>query len=326
MIPSDCKSPCAIFVCGMSRGGTTWIGKMLNEHPHVAVWGESLYWGRRFIAPKSQDKYSIDELDQVLRYLRGGTYAFLGKEAGCLKKIDKQAWIEILNSISKKTYSPAELFLEVNNRICEIEGKSVVVEKTPHHIDFTERIKEYLPDAKFIVCYRDPFSFCLSYKHQGDRKEITAKKKFRRLYHPLGAMLIWRRYNKSIQRTLRLFESHSIQIKFDDLRSSPQSTLERVFHFLDVEPYNVDFNSVEKNSSFLKERKTLEKQDLFWIYMLLPSCSQGQKWIKLRKCICFKLLLSFLALPVWSLFVLWYFMRSVSPGSKVDYFKRIFRR
>ena len=97
------------FICGMSRGGTTWLGHCLNQHPEVAVFGESLYWGRNYIEPAHNGKYTIEQINQVLGLLKRDCKAFLGDGEGNLKCVDRDSWIEMLQSIHRESMTTKSL-------------------------------------------------------------------------------------------------------------------------------------------------------------------------------------------------------------------------
>lgn len=167
-----------LFICGMSRGGTTWLGHCLNEHPAVAVWGESLFWGRNYIQPANGESYTHLEVKRVLSLLSNGSEAFFGKHSGNLKYIDKDSWRGIKSLNLECPCQPSELFAAVCCWIANKEDAEYVIEKTPHHVDWISRIKDACPNAKFVVMVRGAYGFMLSYKHQGDRKSPSVKRRF----------------------------------------------------------------------------------------------------------------------------------------------------
>jgi len=53
------------FLLGMARSGTTWLGRTLAEHPEVAVFGESSFFGRLYVPPGPDGMYGDRELARV---------------------------------------------------------------------------------------------------------------------------------------------------------------------------------------------------------------------------------------------------------------------
>lgn len=258
------------FICGMSRGGTTWLGHCLNQHPEVAVFGESLYWGRNYIEPAHNGKYTIEQINQVLGLLKRDCKAFLGDGEGNLKCVDRDSWIEMLQSIHRESMTPSRLFELVCRRIAERESAKYVVEKTPHHVNWIPRIVGAFPEAKFVIMVRDPYSFMLSYKHQGDRKSESSRENLRSLYHPLGCAYMWRKYMKSAMQNSRRFPDQTLIINFEVLKRSPEACWSQLLSFYGMP--EARFMPVgEKNSSFRGVERKLESIDIFWMNVIARS-------------------------------------------------------
>jgi hypothetical protein len=258
------------FICGMSRGGTTWIGHCLNEHPDIAVFGESLYWGRNYIHPANGIDYTKVESERVLSLLSGGTAAFIGEAPGHLKRINIARWQGIQQIATADAKTPAELYENVCEWIANEEGVTHVIEKTPHHIDWIPRIKEQLPAAKFVMMIREPYGFMRSYKHQGDRKPEPARLRFERQYHPLGCALIWRRYIRSAMFAKKNYGDSVLWVEFDELRESSEAVWSNILAFFEL-PY-VSLKMVkEQNSSFTVKSNSLDPIDVFWMNLIAGS-------------------------------------------------------
>lgn len=308
-----------LFICGMSRGGTTWLGHCLNEHPNVAVYGESLYWGHNYIEPL-EGGYSKGQVEQSLNLLASGTRAFLGESPGDLKHIDLSVW-ESLRELNVKTpCSPAFLYSQVCEWLAVQEKVDFVIEKTPHHIDWIPRIKQALPEAKFVMMVRDPYGFMLSYKHQGDRKSPRVKKQFDQLYHPLGCAFVWRRYMQSALRAERDYSSSVLRIEFQSLRTEPQRVWDGVLSFFGLPLAPLSFVD-EQNSSFPEERPKLESVDIFWMNCLSGRAIRNAGYEVASSDVgVFDLVRSFFSLFPWCFFIVQHLGRNV-PGGILKYLK-----
>jgi hypothetical protein len=148
--------------------------------------------------------------------------------------------------------------------LAEEEGAQYVVEKTPHHINYVQRIAEAYPEAKFIVMARDPYGFMLSYKHQGDRQVPKERKRFKKLYHPLGCALVYRGYARSIQCALSSHPDRVKLVRLRELKEDSEAVIRELERFLEVD--TVAFTSPPKNSSFPgRTPPTLDPADIFWM-------------------------------------------------------------
>lgn len=309
------------FICGMSRGGTTWLGHCLNQHPDVAVFGESLYWGRNYIEPANGGKYTVEQVNQVLGLLARDCKAFLGGGEGNLKCLDRNSWMEMLQSIPRESMEPNSLFELVCRRIADRELVEYVVEKTPHHVNWIPRIVEALPKAKFVIMVRDPYRFMLSYKHQGDRKSELSRKNLSSLYHPLGCAYMWRKYMKSAMRNSRRFPSQTLILTFEKLKCSPGNCWIRLLSFYGIP--EAPFMPVgEKNSSFQGIERKLEPIDVFWMNVIARSHIRAGGYNVQSSGVSFReVVISIWGLCPWFLRAL-KLLKSRVPGGLSKYFLR----
>lgn len=294
------------FITGMSRSGTTWLGKCLNEHPDTAVFGESLYWGRAYVEPQEDDTYNCEQLDSILsRLTQRGCEAFLGKGNGNLKKITPNNLNHIIQTGFDKTEfvpTPVSVFKTICQTICEAEGKKNSIEKTPHHINWIDKIIKAMPNALFVIMVREPYGFMLSYKHQGDRLQEPLRTKFKRLYHPLICSLLWRGYIRATMYAVRSYPQNTLFIHTKDMKSNPESVLNEVQNFFLLHPVSNLANKIPAdNSSFsIGERPSLKSEDIFWINLVAgKEISQFgfEKQVVTIKPL--RILFSIFKLPIW---------------------------
>ncbi|WP_269527015.1 sulfotransferase family protein [Coraliomargarita parva] len=256
------------FICGMSRGGTTWLGYCLNEHPDIAVFGESLFWGRYYVNPSSGGRYSTDDIERIIKFQKSSSRAYFGNDIGCLKHIDRDRWAEIVLSLRGKKCTPGELYQILAERVSQLELKSVVVEKTPHHVNHVARISEFFPDSRFIVMVRNPYSFMLSYKNQGLQKSREQQLSLSKYFHPIGCALIWKAYARQALIVSGSLSNRVLLIRFEDMLVDPQDIWRRVLTFLGVTSCELPVIE-DRNSSFTKhDRPTLSKSDVFWMNLI----------------------------------------------------------
>lgn len=315
------------MIVGMSRAGTTWMAKCLNEHPVAAVFGETLFWGRGYIEPSADGTYDGAQLSQVLNRLKsGGVSAMVGDGPGALKKVNKQNWPAVIDRVLSSEHAPltpAQVFLRTAEALAEAEGKQVGIEKTPHHLNWIGRILKALPDARFVVMIRDPYSFMLSYKHQGDRKVEHTRKAFERLYHPLLCALIWRGYMRSTRAALDQYPRQILLIKTQQIKRSPQEVLDQVQRFLELPVVPLAEAVPPDNTSFpAGERPSLQAEDLFWMNRLNRKLiQQGGFAVQATPARPLRIIKSVLVLPFWS-FSMLLDLRSKVPGSLFGYIRR----
>jgi len=294
------------FIVGMSRAGTTWLSQCLNQHSEVVVFGETCFFGRNNIAKEGYNREDINFLIEKLKNNDLDNTVICEKDGGVFQRIKKTLDdVEVGEGLSKK-----EIFYSICNDIASSENKTTAIEKTPHHVNSIDEIRRLFPDSKLIIMRRDAYSFMRSYKFIGDIKEDNLKKEFKNVFHPLGNLLVYRKYLKSIEVVSKL--KNTLLIDFLELKNNPEKITKRVQEFLDLKSTeNITLPRI--NSSFNKKKvKTLALEDLVWLKLFGMGNSFALKWSQLIKAP-FVFLVSILKLPIWAINV----YRQISKVSTV---------
>lgn len=286
--------PIIAFICGMSRSGTTWLKRCLDNHPSIAAFGETGFWGKHYIS--GVDEYTPEQAEQVLSKMQGINCRSMeakGVNPGAIPKYIKQEIVE-----NRYSCKPAHIFNWMCRSLSRFTNKKFIVEKTPHHINWVGRINEKYRKVKFILMFRNAYEFMLSYKHQGDRMEKSVEKKFNELYHPLGCSYVYKKYTSSILRTAK--EDKSLLVKLESVKNRPREVLVEVQKFLEVEVVE-GVEIPRQNTSFPQDDPPeLDNIDHFWMNLVAGSEMKktGQR-ISQRSPSVRKILNSLLTIPVW---------------------------
>ena len=307
------------FLCGMSRSGTTWLAKVLNTHPDMTVWGETLFWGRGYAEPQADGTYNEEQLASIRDRLSQNTVkGYLADGGpGRYANIDRAGVLAIINGViddaisdaaKGQAWRPVDVFCQVGDRLTEREGKSGWVEKSPHHINWTGRILGNLPDAKFVVTLRDAYPFMLSYKHFWDEQPAEWSVALQRAYHPYGCAVIWRGYVRSALRAKQEHPDQIMIVRSERMWAEPDETLKEIQKFFDVDPVGVGDVLVPKiNTSFQRaERPALDGPDVLWMNLVARKELKLQGTERQRpRFQPFRIAWSFIRWPVWALRTLW---------------------
>lgn len=315
------------FIVGMSRAGTTWLAKVLNNHPDVAAFGETAFWGRKYVEPEQDGRYSTEQMKTIIAQHRECPYATektnvqSDAKSGCLKDSTSHAYPELVSAAFASLPdrpTPADVFEAITSSILKAEGKSIAVEKTPHHLNWIHRISSSMPDARFVVLIRRPYEFVLSYKHQGDRKPAAIKAMFQRLYHPLACAFVWRAYMRAAWGAAEKYPQQTHVVYFEDMICNEHEVLTATQNFLGLHHADIAGSVPPDNTSFPSGlRPELNAADIFWINLI------ARREIKAMG-IPFKqsngnplaILWSFVSLPWWSIRNLIAFSRSSNSTFK----------
>ena len=210
--------------------------------------------------------------------------------------------------------------------IAEREKKSVIVEKTPHHINWVNRIKGYYPKSKFVVMIREPYGFMLSYKYQGLQKSSKIRAIHEKQYHPLQAALVWRGYCRSVIKVQTEHNDDILIVRNEELRERSGEILADVAKFLGL-PHDQFFGTnlpTKANSSFIKDNNlALDDVDYFWLHLVASKeiVSMNYTLRAVRISNFFLIFLSILKLPVWT----YRTMVLLRRNSKANLFQYLFR-
>lgn len=140
-----------------------------------------------------------------------------------------------------------------------------MVEKTPHHVHWVDRIRDALPGTRFLACIRGPYDLLLSYKHQGDGKPGSVRRTFEAMYQPIVTSLEARQYVEAANRLARDPESPSEILRLEQVKEDAARVLRHVQGFLGV-PVRGGRDVGQENTSFpTGDRPGLASREIFWM-------------------------------------------------------------
>tara|TARA_R110002096_G_scaffold344921_9_gene538250 strand:+ start:19609 stop:20751 length:1143 start_codon:yes stop_codon:yes gene_type:complete len=333
------------LIVGMSRAGTTWVTKELSRHPSVISYGETMVWGRKYletdmdegrdsairarervlkVAEYIEEYVAYSKVDEMRERYDSGKLGHIPVETLELIAGDLR---ELMQSM-KRSMAPAEVFHETNRVIGERCGAEVVIESTPNHLNFLDRIFGAMPDALVVVMLRGPYAFMVSYKHQGDRKHPDTQRTFRRLYHPMICAMLWRRYAKSAREAIKDHTGQVRTVWLDQLKKGGNDAMVQLAKFLEIPNAEFFAKDAERksatNTSFPGgKRPVLSEADMFWMNLVAGGEMKRHGLTKTPAGFHpFAVLGSVLKLPISAFWVVW-IMSSRIEGSRVGYAKRI---
>jgi Sulfotransferase family len=207
----------APFVVGVGRSGTTLLRLMLDAHSTMAMPPETHFFqslldasGKVRFGP-AQALEAITE-DEHRRWNDFG-----------LEPDELQARFEAI-----PRFNASDALRAFYELYAEKQGKDRWGDKTPDYIKRMRKIKRVLPEARFILVIRDGRDVALSTNkriaERGHRDPLPAKRSARR----------WRnRIEKARGDGPKLGEY--LEIRFEDLVTDTEPTLERVCEFIELE-------------------------------------------------------------------------------------------
>ena len=262
------------FIVGMPRAGSTWLMRSLNQHPAIAAFGETCFWGRLYVEPNADLLYDQSQLAEVAASLKSARFdTVIGQQdTGWLRHINLEDLPEVIDRTIGNLAAPVSPGL-VFRRFCEaiagLEGKPNWVEKTPHHLNWVDRIVKWLPGARFIITIREPYGFMLSYKYQ--RGTVQEERQlFEQLYHPIACALVYRTYCRMAFRLSRELPEQVLMVRLEEIHREPDAVLDRVQDFFGLKRASDLVGIPEQVYSSFKtgKRPELSAGEKFWMNLL----------------------------------------------------------
>lgn len=315
------------FVVGMSRAGTTWMSKCLNTHPSCASFGETLFWGRLYRPPANDGVYSREEILELLERLQSISLEPSDNDYGSLQADTVKAWYsDLVNDLADKDLStPDKMFYSLCEFIAKHENKAFVVEKTPHHLNWIDRIHKDYAKSKYIIMIREPYGFMKSYKNQGLQRDDRVRKIHEKQYHPIQAALVWRGYSRSVRKAQTEFPDYTLTIKNEDLFKNSHDILIQVAEFIGLPDSKLIAEKLPGRTNSSVDNtvsKDMDSADFFWLNLIAGNEIKNMGY-ELRKGDFAPLLIlwSFIRLPLWGIRTI-QLLRSNSKANLIQYFWR----
>ena len=298
------------FIVGFSRSGTTWLCKSLNRHSNICAFGETSFWGRNYLGDHDYHTKDLDRLIRVFEYadLNNG---ITNKKS---KEINNILENEILRAKITAPISPGDLFNNICNSLSKLYDKNIVIEKTPHHLNHINRIRKNYPNSKIIALERSLTGFYLSYKNLFLIQNEVEAKKLKSVFHPLGVLLIYKKYRKNF---LDLDNYKNVlKISYEEILNDSNGIIKLVLKFLNINIEDVGESRVNSSKSS-KLFKGLSLEDRIWIFLNGYKINVMDKPFDLIKAP-LVFVFSLFKLPLWAFYVI--YQLSIGSGSNPIYY------
>lgn len=187
------------LLIGAQKCGTSWLANKIRQHPDV-------------FAPEEKELHFFDKRKA---YSQG-----LSAYRDCFNGYNGQ------NAIGEFTPN----YFWTQNTAAEI-AESDLTSNVP------ELVHRHLPDAKLILCLRDPVQRAISaYFHLVKNGRLSPSQSFERVKHRFGIVSMGY-YAKHLENWLEYYPREKILILIyeNDIKNNKVQTLKRIYNFLDVE-------------------------------------------------------------------------------------------
>lgn len=240
-----------IFVVGTPRSGTTLMAKVLGRHSRLFMPGEThffddVYAHRQSIgdlgSPAARDQIAYMLADHYRRYWENPDQDRVDR----LMREQPETWNDWRDGI--RDYRDAlSGFMEMQ---MNLEGKVRWGNNVPRDIFNVAEILSFYPNAKFVVCVRDPRDFLLSYKDKWKVSGDENAERLRKLYHPVITSVLWKASMRQLPRLKADVPARNhIIVRYEDLVTEPEKTMRRVCETIEEDFETQMLDVQESNSS-----------------------------------------------------------------------------
>ena len=223
-----------LFVVGSPRSGTTWVRRLLHAHPRVVSGPESHAYPQVFESVSGRLHRGARVWKRVLRLHRTGVSV---PKVGIKYYAPRETMDRLVACALRERPSTQEqldthadelirgLFDDFHRRNAEAPD-DLMVEKTPGHVFYAERILRFYPEARVALITRDGRDVCVSLQMR--RLGARWPPKDRR-----EQIELWVR---SVEAGLRLlsnpeFEGRVLEVRYEQLVQDPHAGLRRLCAF-----------------------------------------------------------------------------------------------
>jgi O-antigen/teichoic acid export membrane protein len=222
------QGPPPIFIVGPSRSGTTLLSRMLDAHTSLAIFPETWCY------------VVLDRLGCYEDFKNRWQYIlFLNQVWDALRQYKDEAARVLAEEAAKRpSYSgPVRPVLQSFGRAyAAARGATQWGEKTPGHVLWLPQIRSLFPEAKILVCLRDPLDVVASYDERwgGGRAETE---------YLMRASAQVRHYLHRLLQEPAFPVDQILTVRYESLTTYPQEVLQEICQFLEIqfEPNMLEF-------------------------------------------------------------------------------------
>lgn len=212
-----------IFVLGIHRSGTTWLGNQLCQHPLVTGVTHEKHEGIHESAYFTWIYNRYGDLAKKTNYIEF-VEAVGASDYFRLAGVNKS----FLYSLWPTTYEG--VFRAVMDNYAHQRGAKFWVEKSPSHTLVADKIARSYPDARFIAITRNIEAVVASMvTHSLLEKQDNRSR--RHIF--IASTLSWTFYTKLLHQLSRRAD-HVLTIRYETLRANLTPTLEQICAFLNL--------------------------------------------------------------------------------------------
>ena len=246
IIPSHVERP--IFVVGTPRSGTTLTARLLGNIDSMFMPGETHFfediYSRRTELGSPQDDAAAYRIRQRLAtlYSRYNEYE------------DQRRLDGLLNSgLLQHALADCTTYKAVFERFMTAQmtalGRSRWGNHVPRDLFMIDAVLEWFPQAKIVICARDPRDYLLSYRDNWRNWPGADAQRLQAIYHPLHTSLLWKASMRAALTALKTWPDQTILSRYEDMVASPSAQMAKICKFVGERAHEGLLDTKFSNSS-----------------------------------------------------------------------------
>lgn len=223
------------------HSGTTLLQKILEKAPEIrSIDGETKFFD--FLSSYSNQAKGLPNTQQGVRELVGDMFRYSNEE----NLSDLQNEFQPEDGLN-----PVRLFKSVGDKLAEMDGARLVLEKSPNNVFHIQSIQKCFPGSKILCLIRDPRAVLASKKNRVAKvdqgvyaDDQIESKKLEKDYNPVLDALSWRSSIRAIFEAKKLFRESLVIVKYEDLVAKPEEVCRSIFERIGI-PFHRSYLEID---------------------------------------------------------------------------------
>jgi len=254
----DNNSP--VFIVGTPRSGTTLTANILGRHSRIFMSEENHFFEDIYAHRSNLGNPANSAIARQRIFSRLSTMYERHNQAVAQLRINK-----LFSTLDRESACASWMdYKNVLSWIMELQAREMDKPRwgnnTPKDVFYIDEIMAFYPDAKILVCIRDPRDFVLSYKYRWQVTTEDHKNRLKSLYHPVITSLLWKSTVKRIPKIKAIVPAENMLIiPYESLVLDSEAVVQKICSVIGEEYEAAMLDITTHNSS----EKQQQQQGIF---------------------------------------------------------------